>query len=97
MHATTHNNQAMLINSRFVKIMLLFIILSEVHALETKNRKTKAWRIMVMGMVLTRTNRYVAEFGLNLGPSARHGPASIHALPGSRPGAPPTGHRAKTP
>lgn len=50
-----------------------------------------------MGMVLTRTHCYVAEFGLNLRPSTSYSPASVHTLPGSRPGAPPTGHRAQTP
>lgn len=50
-----------------------------------------------MGMVLTRTHCYVAEFGLNLRPSTSYSPAAVHALPGSCPGAPPTGHRAQTP
>lgn len=53
--------------------------------------------IMSMGMLLTRTHCYVAEFGLNLGPSASQDPASALTLPGSRPGAPPTGHGAQTP
>lgn len=50
-----------------------------------------------MGMLLTRTHCYVAEFGLSLGPSAGQKPTSVLTLPGSRPGAPPTGHRAQTP
>lgn len=53
--------------------------------------------IMCMGMLLTRTHCYVAEFGLHFGPSASQEPASALTFPGSRPGAPPTGHRAQTP
>lgn len=53
--------------------------------------------IMCMGMLLTRTHCYVAEFGLHFGLSASQEPASALTFPGSRPGAPPTGHRAQTP
>lgn len=65
--------------------------------LEKAKRHIERGCIMYMGMVLTRTHCYVAEFGLNLGPSTSQGPASVHTLPGSSPGAPPTGHRAQTP
>lgn len=49
------------------------------------------------GMVLTRTDCYVAEFGLNLRPSACQDPAPVHTAPAPRPRAPPTGHGAQTP
>lgn len=64
---------------------------------QERERERESWCIMLMGMVLTRTHCYVAEFGLNLRPSTSYSPAAVHALPGSCPGAPPTGHRAQTP
>lgn len=68
-------------------------------------KKKKKWScfrgrervFMSMGMVLTRTHFYVADFGLNLRPSTSHSLASVPTLPGSCPGPPPTGHGAQTP
>lgn len=77
------------------------------NALEKKEKYIisyrMSWReregegIMLMGMVLTGTHCYVAEFCLSLRPSAGSGPAFVHTLPGSGPGAPPTRHRTQAP